>query len=184
MELINQAVADNLKRWREQGRYSLEALSKITGVSKSILGQIERGEANPTISTVWKIANGLKVPFSEFVKRPESSFDLVEKKALTPLLEDDGRFRNYPLFPYDAQRPFEIYYIELDQGALLQADAHLEGSQEFITVFSGELEVVVNGTTLLAKEGCALRFQADSPHVYRNAGSGLCRVSMVIHYPK
>ena len=184
MELINQAVADNLKRCREQGRYSLEALSKITGVSKSLLGQIERGEANPTISTVWKIANGLKVPFSEFVKRPENDFDIVEKNALTPLLEDEGRFRNYPLFPYDAKRPFEIYFIELDKGALLQAEPHPEGSQEFITVFSGELEVQVSGSTLVAKEGDALRFQADVPHLYRNTGSELCRVSMVIHYPK
>ena len=65
----------------------------------------------------------------------------------------------------------------------MEAAAHPRGTQEFITVFSGALRVRVDGVELLAPEGGALRFAADRPHRYESVGTGLCRLSMVIHYP-
>ena len=62
MDTMNQTVATNIKSLREKNKLSMEELSKISGVSKSMLAQIERGDGNPTISTLWKIANGMKVP--------------------------------------------------------------------------------------------------------------------------
>ena len=64
MEDINAVLAENLRRMRENRRLSLDAVARLTGVSKSMLGQIERGEVNPTVSTMWKIAGGLKVNLS------------------------------------------------------------------------------------------------------------------------
>ena len=61
MEKLNFVISQNLKRIREDMHWSLDKLSQETGVSKSMLGQIERGESNPTVATVWKISNGLKV---------------------------------------------------------------------------------------------------------------------------
>ena len=54
MENIGHIVAENLKRLREERKLSLDAVAKCSGVSKSMLGQIERGVTNPTISTLWK----------------------------------------------------------------------------------------------------------------------------------
>ena len=58
MENFNIVFAKNLKRIREDRKLSLDKVADLTGVSKSMLGQIERGDSNPTITTVWKIANG------------------------------------------------------------------------------------------------------------------------------
>mgnify|MGYP001481338993 FL=1 len=55
MENIGHIVAENLKRLREERKLSLDAVAKSSGVSKSMLGQIERGVTNPTISTLWKM---------------------------------------------------------------------------------------------------------------------------------
>ena len=104
MENINSVVAENLRRLREERRLSLDAAAKLTGVSKSMLGQIERGEANPTVSTVWKIADGLKVSFTALTVRPERDSEVVDVSRVTPLLEDGGRFRNFTAFPFDAAR--------------------------------------------------------------------------------
>lgn len=183
MDNINLLVSENLKRLRGDKKMSLDALSKLSGVSKSMLGQIERGEVNPTISTVWKIAKGLRVSFSELLSRPQTECEVVELDSVQPLLEDGGAFRNYMLFPFEPERRFEMLYIELDAGSSLSAEPHPEGAQEFITVFSGELEVAVSGELLRAKSGDALRFSADAPHSYRNIGSALCRLSMLIYYP-
>lgn len=183
MKNINLIVAENLKSIREQRKLSLDALARATGVSKSMLGQIERGDVNPTISTVWKIANGLKISFTELMNKPEAESEVVDIAEIEPLLEDNGRYRNYPLFAFEEDRRFEVYYLELDAGSTLGADAHPEGTQEFITVFSGEMKVTVNNEILQAKDGNALRFRADRPHRYENTGNEICRISMVIYYP-
>lgn len=184
MDNINEVVSGNFKRIREQKRLSLDTVAKLTRVSKSMLGQIERGEVNPTISTMWKIANGMKISFSELLTRPEKDFEVVDKADIEPLIEDNGRFRNYPVFPYDDSRGFEIYYIEMDAGARLESDGHPVGTQEFITVFSGGLEVLAGDREILLKAGSSARFVADIPHFYANTSGETCMLSMVIYYSK
>ena len=182
MHEINKAVAQNIRRLREQRKLSLDNLSVLTGVSKSMLAQIERGNTNPTISTVWKIADGLKIPFTQLVTDPKQDTETVALNDVAALAEDAGRYRNYPLFPFEASRQFEIYYIELDPGAMLQAAAHPEGTQEFLLVSTGTVEVEVDGQTLAADTDHAVRFRADMPHAYRNPGGAVCRLHMVIAY--
>lgn len=184
MEDINAVVSTNLKRLREERRLSLDAVARLSGVSKSMLGQIERGEVNPTISTVWKIANGLKMSFTELMTRPETDFEVIDRKSIQPLTACDGKYRNFPLFPFDSVRRFEVYYIELDEGADLKADPHPEGTQEFVTVFGSALSITVDEHRLDVPDGCSARFRSDRPHVYKNEGKGLCRLSMVIYYPE
>jgi transcriptional regulator with XRE-family HTH domain len=72
MEEPTLVVAQNLRRMREDKKLSLDRLAELTGVSKSMLGQIERGESSPTISTIWKIANGLKVSFTSLLNTPQN----------------------------------------------------------------------------------------------------------------
>lgn len=184
MQDINAALADNLKRLREERRLSLDAVARACGVSKSMLAQIERGDVNPTISTVWKIANGLKLSFTTLITRPETNADIVRRADLTPLLEDGGRYRIFPMFLFGSGRRFEMYAVELDPGSRLEAEPHPEGTEELITVFAGSLAVTTRGETLSVSAGDSLRFKADTAHAYANAGNVLCQLSMVIHYPR
>lgn len=180
---LNCIISKNLKNLRDNKKLSLDAVAKITGVSKSMLGQIERGEVNPTISTIWKITNGLKVSFTTLLSVPQSDIELVQKKEIEPLVENNGNFRNYPIFPFDETRRFETYSIELDKGGHLDADPHPHGTQEFITVFSGELTLKINGEVYIVRTGDSIRFKADVPHTYNNSGEVLTQLSMVIYYP-
>ncbi|HEY3423359.1 MAG TPA: helix-turn-helix transcriptional regulator, partial [Negativicutes bacterium] len=116
MEKLNLIFADNLKRLRVEKKLSLDNVAKLSNVSKSMLGQIERGEVNPTISTVWKIANGLKVSFTTLMSRPEADLEIVYRNDIEPLIEDDGKYRNYPMFPFNDTRRFEMYMLEIDKG--------------------------------------------------------------------
>jgi transcriptional regulator with XRE-family HTH domain len=176
-------IAENLKKVREERRLSLDNLAKLSGVSKSMLGQIERGEVNPTVSTIWKISNGLKISFTQLMSRPETDIEIVAKSEILPFVEDEGRVRNFPIFPFDSKRRFEMYSLELDSQGGLSAEAHPPGTQEFITVFSGEVTITVNGKDVILSNGNSLRFMADTPHAYRNTGDSMCSLSMVIYYP-
>lgn len=176
-------MARNLKGIREQKKLSLDKVAELTGVSKSMLGQIERGESNPTITTVWKIANGLKVSFTTLINTQKQDTVIIERKDIEPLIEDNGKYRLYPYFPYEDGRHFEVYSVEIEKGGYLSADAHPEDTQEFITVFDGELTIRVNEQEFTIEEGNSIRFKADKPHVYHNSGNKPARLSMVIYYP-
>lgn len=67
MTQLDKNIALNLKRIRKSKNMSLDMLAERTGVSKSMLGQIERGKTNPTVSTIGKIVEGLKVPFEQLI---------------------------------------------------------------------------------------------------------------------
>lgn len=185
MDLINSIVAANLRALREERRLSLDGLAGVTGVSKSMLGMIERGEANPTIGTLWKIANGMKVPFTRFMARPDDAVERRRVGDIRPLLPGDGSgYRNYPLFPMDDSRPFEVYWIEVDPGGRLRAEPHPAGTQEIVAVFSGALGLRIGEREERLAAGEAIRFRADVGHEYSNPGKRVCRMSMVIAYPR
>lgn len=75
-----------------------------------------------------------------------------------------------------------MYSLEMEHGGYLSAEAHIEGTEEFITVFEGELTIRVDNEEYTVTPGKSIRFKADKPHVYHNSGSFMNRLSMVIHY--
>lgn len=174
----------NLKRIREEKKLSLDKAAQMTGVSKSMLGQIERGESNPTITTVWKIANGLKISFTSLLSQPESDTLIVSKEDVEPLVEDNGKYKAYPIFPYEDGRRFEVYKIEIEKGGYLSAEPHGQETYEFITVFDGEITIRVEDEEYTVKKGDSIRFRSDKPHAYHNSGEEVTRVNMVIYYPE
>ncbi|WP_439019605.1 helix-turn-helix domain-containing protein [Bacillus thuringiensis] len=183
MEEIQLILAKNLKTIREKEKLSLEKVSQLTGVSKTMIGQIERGESSPTITTIWKIANGLKISFTSLINNPKPDTKVVLRKDVQVLAEDNGKYKVYPSFPFQDDRHFEIYTVEIETEGKLSSEAHKEGTEEFIIVFDGELTIEVNECKYNLRSGDSIRFRADRPHIYYNSGEGLTRLSMIIYYP-
>ena len=184
---MNRVIAENLRLLRTQAQLSLGEVSERTGVSKSMLGQIERGESSPTISTLWKIATGLNVSFTSLMERSEQGTTIVNEADMTPLLNDRGHFRLYPVFEARPGRDFEMLDLELDPGSVSDSSAHAEGTEEFVLVYQGALEITLGSTgreRYTVPRGSAIHYCADQPHTYRNAADALTRAAMVISYPK
>lgn len=183
MDPMNIIVAKNIKKLREENKISMDELSKFSGVSKSMLAQIERGDGNPTLSTLWKISNGLKVPFDALTVRPKISYEIVKTAEIQPILEDHGKVKNYSLFPDDENRRFAIYYLDLELGSYWKSEPHLKRTIEFITVFSGRLEIISNNQSFTVEKNESIRFRADTVHSYRNIGNESVVLHMILYNP-
>jgi transcriptional regulator with XRE-family HTH domain len=179
---VNLIVAGNLKTIRENRKLSLDQVAKLTGVSKSMLGQIERGEVNPTISVVWKIANGLKVSFTSLLDQAKSDVEIVRKAGISPLIEDEDRFFNYPIFTFDESRRFEQYLIDIRPGGSIDAEPHLMGTEEFITAIGGTVLISVAGREFRLEDGDSIHFRSDVSHSYRNDSDRNVLLHMTIYY--
>ena len=93
MSQIDRNIAYNLKRIRKSRNLSLDMLAEKTGVSKSMLGQIERGESNPTVTTVSKIMEGIKIPFEDLIYMKEENIILIDKENRSIYKEKEGEYK-------------------------------------------------------------------------------------------
>lgn len=181
---LQKIIGANAKAIRESKKLTLDAAAQLTGVSRSMLAQIEKGDVNPTISVLWKIANGYRVSFTSLLDAHASPALLIRAAEVEPLAEDGGRYLNYPAFPFEDERHFETYRICIEPGGALHAQPHMARSEEYITVFAGEVEICAGEERFALAEGDSLRFRADAEHSYRNTGDVPAKLSMLIYYPE
>lgn len=181
---LQKVVANNVRQIRENKKLTLDQAARRTGVSRSMLAQIEKGDVNPTISVLWKIANGYKVSFTSLVDQSQENALLIRADEVTPLIEGNEKYLNYPAFPFQENRLFETYRIIIEREGALSAQPHMPGTEEYITVFSGSVEICVGQTSYQLAVGDSLRFKADVEHAYKNVGDETVQLSMLIYYAK
>ena len=182
IEFIRDTVADNLKRIRKGCGLSMDQLADMAGVSKSLVGQIERGETSPSIANLWKIAVGLQVPFTLLLETHSAETQIVNKADLDPLNSDDDRFHLYPFFPARPGQDFEILFLDLEPGGQSESQPHAPGTTEYIIVSSGTMEIQAGDEVYQVSSGSGIFFAADQPHAYRNKGGCDVQAVNVIYY--
>jgi transcriptional regulator with XRE-family HTH domain len=183
MDELTAHIAGTLARLRSEGRMSLDEMARLTGVSRSMLRQIERGESSPTIATLWKIANGLKVSFTSLIGEGRPAVSVMDNRRKGPLTEGPAGYRLYPLYPLEQDRKFEVYFVEIDPGGSLSADGHQGGVEEYIFVSAGTLSLGVGDASYTVKRDQSVRFNASVAHRYANNHAPAVKALMVIYYP-
>lgn len=186
MKNVYKHISLTLKTLRRERKWSLDKAAEETGVSKAMLGQIEREESSPTIATLWKIASGFRTSFSSFIEDVGTDFkEPIYRTGKTKRLHpQDKKIRVMPIFPFDKELNFEIFIIELLPGCEHLSPPHEHGVIEHVIVVAGEIEVLVNGHWQYLKEGEGLRFSANQPHGYRNLTAETACFHDIIHYPE
>ena len=170
-----------VQRLRKSYSLSLSELSVQSGVAKSIISQIERNETNPTLATIWRLAQALDVSIERVLQAAEDE-PFLEKstKPDTPILvSDDGKCRLAIIGWIKTVEWLQWYDFSADPGGALESDAHQRGSVECLSVLEGELEVTVADVTERAGAGETLRYRCDRPHVIRNVSDKPAHATMV-----
>lgn len=182
MEDIQLKIASNLKRLRKERNFTFDQLSALTGVSKGMLAQIERGTSSPTVSTLWKIAGGLKVSFSSLLEGEAKKATIVRKEKQPCVKSSDDNYHVYPFFPFDHNKKFEIYSIDLLPGCRHQSVGHYSGVEEYVLVSEGTVHMIMNDNEYVIAAGDALSFEANGPHGYENRSEKKASLFLLIYY--
>jgi transcriptional regulator with XRE-family HTH domain len=176
-------VGSNLRRLRGQRGLSLEKLSRLSGVSRAMLGQVELGQSAPTINVLWKMASALGVPFSALISaRGGGGVHVLRSESAKLLTSHDGSFSSRALFPFDEPRRVEFYELRLAPGGSEKAEAHNPGTIENLVVSQGAVEIEADGKMEQLGRGDAIVFEADVPHVYRNRAERETIIYLVMTY--
>lgn len=180
MTQIDKNIALNLKRIRRSKNLSLDMLSERTGVSKSMLGQIERGESNPTVSTIGKIVEGLKVPFEQLIYMDNQVIQLPSPTTAPVCKESKGEYSIHTLLPYDSHRKMEIYQGYIEKEATMDVISFGEDSWECLTVLKGEVDLIIEEEVFHIQENASMYFACDREHSYKNRSKEEAIINMVI----
>lgn len=180
---LSPVIAENLKRLRLERNLSLGQLSELSEVSKVMLSQIEKGDTNPTINTIWKIAKGLNVPYTVLIDKQENHISVVRKSEAREQSSEDGTYRIYCYYGNTPHRNFELFLLEIDSSAVYTSVGHSEKSQEYIIVLEGGLLLSTNKEDYLLKKEESICFSSAAPHTYKSCGETTLKAVVVNFYP-
>jgi transcriptional regulator with XRE-family HTH domain len=176
-------VGATLQKMRLARGLTLEDLSRAAGVSKSMLSQIEREKANPTIAVAWRLSNALGVGIGELLATDTKDVEAIRvlEPHETPTLPGDhAGYVLRILGPMELAGKFEWYELTLAPNGELVSQPHDPGAMEHLTVLHGSLEVEVEGAKRKLKLGGTARYHADRSHAIRNLGKSEAKALLVV----
>ena len=149
-----------------------------------MLGQIENGKSVPTISTLWRIATALGVPFAQLLAAEKvQHMAVLRAKDAKVLASSGGHFTSRALFPFEDERHVEFYELRLAPHHREDASAHQAGTRENLLIAQGVVEITVgDDPPCVLEAGDAILFEADLPHAYRNIGAAEAVIYLVMTY--
>jgi len=182
--VVSSLVGRNLRRLRKQHRLSLEALSRLSGVSRAMLGQIEQGKSIPSIKTLWQVAQALGVSVAWFLDAgSDSPVRLMAPPADSPQQLSDGEGELRSLQPVGDGMKDAFYELRLAPGAVLSLPAATSARRVNVAVSVGTLLVDVEGALHLLHAREALLYEVRDDLVWRNSGNAEVQAYVVIREP-
>ena len=182
---IHQTVGENIHRIRKIQKLSIDRTAELSGVSKSMLGQIERGTVNPTIDVLARIAAGLHVPLEQLVENHQTeSSKLYRAVDSNGIRLCGGKVIRYPLFPFDTGSRSESCQIDIFVSGVYAAPDRIPESLVYVTVLSGLLELEVDGKTYLLENRDSITFSGNCNRRYSNGGNNTVRLLARTVYKK
>ncbi|MFE2020178.1 helix-turn-helix domain-containing protein [Streptomyces sp. NPDC059499] len=184
LDQLTQSLARNLKRWRSERGFTLDALAARAGVSRGMIIQIEQARTNPSVGTTVKLADALGVSITTLLDYEQGSqVRLVPESQAVRMWSTEAGSWTTLLVGTEARGPIELWSWHLMPGDGSASDPHPEGTVELLHVTSGELTLIVDGAEHSVPAGTSATFEAHVPHSYRNDGTEPAELTMAVSIP-
>lgn len=178
-------IGFNIMNIRRQKNMSMDVLSKRSGVSKSMLSQIEQEKTNPTVITVWKIARALDVSVEELLHTSgDYQIEVLRREDAPVIYSDDHNCIIRVNSPIHMADNLELYHMTFKPRGKLSSLPHFPRSEEFLTVISGQIKVTSGNYSSILNEGDTGRYRADINHSIENLKDSDSTIHLTVWVPK
>ena len=174
-----------IRSFRQANNESLQALADRSGVSRSMIAQIESAQKSPTLTVLSKLANAMNIAIEDLVKAPGNQQQL---EILTPSPENivskkGSAFVCHLLAGKSASNPADLYHFHFQKHGKTAFSANpVSGSVKYLWVESGKLTVYLAGETLQVLAGQAIKLRASIPHKFENRKGELVKGTFFVAY--
>lgn len=184
-EAINENLGRRVKKLRTDRGWSLEELATVSGVSRSMLSEVEREKANPTLTVTFRIARAFGLTLQELIESAETSaskIQVIRASDRAQVYRSDKQCEIRTLSPLNLEKDVEFYELTLRPGGALRSQPHFEGTREFLTVEEGSVRIESGTDTDELGKGDSGTYRADVPHAILNTGKAAALVFLVVIY--
>jgi len=184
-EGINELVGRRVKKLRQDRGWSLDEMADASGVSRSMLSEIERERANPTLTVAFRIARAFGMSLEDLVVGAGggvSSIQVIRAADKAQVFRNDRQCQIRTLSPLNLEKDVEFYELRLKKNGALRSQPHFEGTREFLTVEEGAVKIESGDCSDTLAKGDSGTYRADVPHSITNTGRGEAVVFLVVIY--
>ena len=184
---LNQRIAERVRSLRARRRLSLEALARKSGVSRSMISLIERGESSPTAAVLEKLAAGLGVLLGSLFDPPlpvarDASGPLLRRSEQPQWKDPASGYLRRNLSPPGAAQPMQLVEVHFPAGARVAFENSERGLiiHQQIWMLEGTLDVAFGDERHRLHEGDCLARQLDRPSMFHNPTRKTARYVVVV----
>jgi len=183
-ETVGEVLCSRVRALRNKKGWTLEEMSAACAVSRSMLSEIERGRANPTLAVAYRIALAFGMSLGELVELPNVThrLDVIRSGDQSYYFRSDRYCRIRTLSPLHLEKSVEFYEIVLHGGGALKSEPHFEGAKELLTVQQGAVRVCSGEETVELAMGDSAHYPADVLHSIENLGRDDAVLFLVVTY--
>ena len=179
------AIGPRLQAQRKARNLTLAELATASGVSRSMLSEIERGNANPTYGTLWHLTRALGLDFHGLIDGISGDPRSIERQTghATPVIRSaDGSCSLQILSPASMVSETEWYLLNFEPRGRLISEPHTAGTTEHLHCTEGEITVSSGDSTIVLHAGETARYAADVPHGLVTTGEEPAKAFLVVAF--
>ncbi len=178
-------MGDRIKKRRESLKKPSSELAQAIGVTSSLISQIERGKAYPSILTLKKIADALSITVGELIGEYETLITnpLLKVTERKYVKKNKTGATQYLLSHHDPSKhmdPFLIHFTPNADSTEIMTTKHPR--QEFCYVLKGHFEVQLNDKTFNIKEADSFYFNSNQKHLFTNMSNEESQLLWVVNH--
>ncbi len=180
---LDQRIAERVRELRAARALTLDGLAERSGVSRSMISLIERGESSPTAVLLERLATGLNAPLASLFDAPSGSREPVARRADQPRWRDPASgYVRRNVSPSGFPTPIQIVEVEFPRGARVAFDTGIRDVHvhQQVWVLEGAIEVTVGDDRHALEKGDCVAFVLDRPVTFHNRSNKPARYAVVI----
>jgi transcriptional regulator with XRE-family HTH domain len=180
---VNSRIARRVRGLRTAHDLSLETLADRSGVSRSMISLVERGESSPTAVVLEKLARGLGVTLPDLFDapgdgRPKSAAPLARRDEQPEWRDPASGYVRRNVSPPGMAQPMRIVEVRFPPGARVAFENGARVQQQ-VWLLEGAIDVTVGTTKHRLRDGDCLAMSLDRPTMYHNPTRRWARYAVV-----
>ncbi|MGJ0706931.1 helix-turn-helix domain-containing protein, partial [Enterococcus avium] len=173
-------IGNNLKEKRREKGFTIEELSKRSGVSGITISNIENHKSNPTVIVLWKLSQALDVVFTTLFAAKKNELLTVSKLNDHYFMPDSNN--NWFVEPIYHLNDLEIYRVKLKAKSSYTTVEQSNNSIEIVTLMSKSLKLIINNSEYQVNQFESISFNGSQPHTYINETDEEIFLNIVVKY--
>lgn len=177
-------ISKNISEYRKKRKMTIKELSKLTGVTSSLLSQIEKGTANPSINTLKQISSALDVPlFNFFINDVKTETLVVRKENRKKIIFPEDDTFAYELLTPDSKGEIEFILMKIPPKGSSSKEEFSHKGEEVAYVTKGCVRLYLMNSVIELNCGDSVKIPPYSSHKWENEGECDCEVVFAVTPP-